>query len=113
MKIMNAKIEKVTVGMDDRDQLSARITFAGRCLSYFWVFVLTNPIDSQRLIKLLEYTETNDLQKLNGKIVRIVDHGCFFRGFGDPIEDKFVPTFGEELQEVSEEGFNKLLGKPF
>lgn len=110
MEVMNARIENVTVGLDDRDRLSVRMCFNGGW-GCEWGFILTNPIDSQRLIKLMEYTRTSDVLKLNGKIVRMVTHDCFFRGFGDPISNKFVPAFGEELQEITEEDFKKLLEK--
>ena len=49
------------------------------------------------------------MKNLNGKIVRAVNHDCFFRGFGDPIKDKFIPAFGEELKEVTEAQFEELL----
>lgn len=108
MEVKNARIKNVKVGLDDRDRLSVRMTFEGGW-ACDWGFIITNPIDSQRLVKLMDYAGTCDVLKLSGKIVRMVTHDCFFRGFGDPIEDKFVPAFGEELQEITEEEFNKLL----
>lgn len=108
MTIENRRIKNVKVGLDDRDRLSIRMTFDG-IWSCDWGFILTNPIDSQRLVKLMNYAGVSDVMDLNGKIIRVVNHDRFLRGFGDPIEDKFVPTFGEELQEITEEEFNKLL----
>ena len=57
----------------------------------------------------MNYTDVYDVKRLNNKIVRIVVHACFFQGFGDPIEDKFVTAFGEELKEVTEAQFEELL----
>lgn len=109
MEITNARIKNVTVGLDDRDRLSARMTFEGQHGCCDWGFILTNPVDAQRLMKLMSYTGTYEVKNLNGKIVRKIDHDNFFRGFGDPIEDKFVPAFGEELKEVTEAQFEELL----
>ena len=109
MKVNNAKIKNVTVGLDDRDRLSARMTFESQLGCCDWGFILTNPTDAQRLVKLMNYTGVYDVKNLNGKIVRTVMHDCFFRGFGDHIEDKFIPAFGEELKEVTEAQFEELL----
>ena len=109
MEVNNAIIKNVTVGLDDRDRLSARMTFEGQHGCCDWGFILTNPADAQRLVMLMNYTDTYDVKNLNGKIVRKVDHDCFFRGFGHPIEDKFVPAFGEEVKELTEAQFSELL----
>lgn len=109
MEITNARIKNVTVGLDDRDRLSARMTFECKHDCCDWGFILTNPTDAQRLVKLMNYTGVYDVKNLNGKVVRVVNHDCFFRGFGDPIEDKFIPAFGEELKEVTEAQFEELL----
>ena len=86
MEITNVRIKNVTVGLDSRHNLSARMTF-----------------------ELMSYAGTNTVQKLNGKIVRKIDHNNNFRGFGDPIKDKFIPVFGEDLKEVTSVQFKKLL----
>ena len=109
MQINNARITNVTVGLDDRERLSARMTFESELGCCDWGFILTNPVDSQRLVKLMNYTGVYDVKNLNGKIVRVVNHECFFRGFGEPIEDKFIPAFGEELKEVTETQFEEIL----
>ncbi|MBE5819490.1 MAG: hypothetical protein E7310_01480 [Clostridiales bacterium] len=109
MEIINARIKNVTVGLDDRDRLAANMTFECPHGSCSWGFILTNPTDSQRLLKLLQYTGANEVNNLNGKIVRAINHDCCFAGFGDPIKDEFVPTFGEELKEVTEVQFKELL----
>ena len=70
MKVNNAKIKNVTVGLDDRDRLSARMTFESQLGCCDWGFILTNPTDAQRLVKLMNYTGVYDVKNLNGKIVR-------------------------------------------
>lgn len=109
MEIINARIKNVTVGLDDRDRLSAMMTLESRHNCCDWGFILTNPTDAQRLVKLMKYTGVRDVEDLSGKTIRVVKHDCCFRGFGDIIEDKFIPAFGEELKEVTEAQFEELL----
>ena len=111
MEVNNAKVRNVTVGLDDLDRLSARMTFQSQLGCCDYGFILTNQTDAQRLVKLMNYTGVYDVKNLNGEIVRTVsyDNDCFPRGFGDPIEDKFIPAFGEELKEVTEAQFEELL----
>lgn len=109
MKLNNARIEDVTVGLDDLNRLSVRMTFESQSVCFNWEFILNNPTDVQRLVKLMNYTDVYDFENLNGKIVRTVMHSYAFRGFGDPIEDKFIPVFGEKLKEVTEAQFEELL----
>lgn len=109
MEITNARIRNVTVGFDDNDRLSVRMTFASRHDgSCDWGFILTNPTDVQRLIKLMNYTDSYEVGELNDKIIRRVCSGHFLRGFGHPIEDKFVPTL-TEFTEVNKAEFVEML----
>jgi len=109
MEVNNARITNLTIGLDDRDRLSARMTFECHFGACDWAFILTNPKDAERMVKLMNYTGVHKVEALNGKIVRIVIHGSCFRGFGDPIEDKFVPALGEEFKEVTVEQFEVML----
>lgn len=109
MEITNVRIKNVTVGLDSRHNLSARMTFENQYATCDWSFSLTDPVDVHRLMKLMSYAGTNTVQKLNGKIVRKIDHNNNFSGFGDPIKDKFIPVFGEDLKEVTSVQFKKLL----
>lgn len=109
MKINNARIKNVTVGLDDRDRLSVRMTFESQCGCCDWSFILTNSADAQRLVILMNYTSTYNVEELDGQIVRMVEYDSFFRGFGHPIEDKFVPAFGEEVKEVTEAQLSEIL----
>lgn len=109
MEVNNARIKNVTVGLDDMDRLSARMNFESQHGCCNWEFILNYPTDAERLVKLMNYTGVDDVKNLNGKIVRVVIHGFSFRGFGDPIEDKFIPAFGEEFKEVTEAQFEELL----
>ena len=109
MEITNARIKNVTVGFDDRDRLSARMSFDGQYSCCDWGFILTNPTDVQRLIKLMNYVGAYEVEDLSGKIIRKVESGNFFRGFGHPIMDKFVPTLTEDFKEINELQFEELL----
>lgn len=70
MEITNVRIKNVTVGLDSRHNLSARMTFENQYATCDWSFSLTDPVDVHRLMKLMSYAGTNTVQKLNGKIVR-------------------------------------------
>ena len=109
MEITNARIKNVTVGLDNRDRLSASMTFEGPNFCRNCCFILTDPTDVQRLVKLMLYTGTSEVQELNGKIIRRIDKNNFLRGFGDPIANKFIPIFGDELKELTESQFEELL----
>lgn len=112
MQINNARIRNVTVGLDDRNRLSAKITFEGHQGQSNWLyFVLTKSVDAQRLRKLMLYTGAYKIDDLNGKIVRKVEHEHCLCGFGDPIEDKFIWLEDEELKELTENQIVELLSK--
>ncbi len=109
MEIINVKISDVTVGLDDRERLSVRMTFSGRSACTEWGFLLIDPVDVQRLTKLMSYVGVRKVESLNEKIIRIVNHKRFLQGFGDPVEDKFVLTCGEKLQELTEAELEELM----
>ena len=109
MEIQNAIIKNVTVGLDDRDRLSAMISFESQGKLCTQGFILTNPNDTERLIKIMSYTGSSKVEQFKGKIVRVVNHDFSFQGFGNPIEDKFVPIFGDKLNEITEDQFEELL----
>ena len=111
MEVSNAKITNVKVCFDDRGRLAARMRFETQYGCCDWGFILSNPVDVQRLSTLMNYTETYDIMQLNGKIVRKVDFDRFFRGFGHPIEDKFVPFSSKEFTEITEAEFLSNLKK--
>ncbi len=112
MEIKNARIENVTVGLDDRNRLSAKITFEGNQGQSSWChFVLTKTVEAQHLRKLMLYTGAYKIDDLNGKIVRKVEHEHCLCGFGDPIEDKFIWLEDEELKELTESQIVELLSK--
>lgn len=66
-------------------------------------FVLNNPVDVQRVIKLLQYTHSRDVEELWNKEIKTAYKNHFTYGFGDLAEDKFVPFLTKELMEVSKE----------
>lgn len=112
MEITNVRIKNVTVGLDSRHNLSARMTFENQYATCDWSFSLTDPVDVHRLMKLMSYAGTNTVQKLNGKIVRKIDHNNNFRGFGDPIKDKFIPVLVKTLKKLLAFSSKSFLRKP-
>lgn len=111
MKILTARITKARVGFDERDKVVARMTFENEYGCCDWAFVLENPVDVQRLKALMKYADAFELKDLNGKIIRQVDSERFMRGFGHPIEDKFVPIYTNEFTELSKVEFGAMLEK--
>ena len=109
MRITNAIIKNVAVVFDGKNKLSAIITFKASYSCYDFSFILTNPLEVQRLMKLMSYTGVNDISNLNSKIIRIATEPGYCYGFGHLIEDKFIPTFTEDFKEVSEAEFEELL----
>ena len=112
MKITNAKIKNVTVGIDDNGRLSATMNFViiGN-LTCKWVFVLEDPAQVQRFKVLMDYAGANNIQDLTGRIIRVANQDVlFFRGFGHPIEDRFVPCIMDyEVKEVTETELAEIL----
>lgn len=112
MEIVNARINNVTVVLDNQYGLSAKMSFECCFGSTKVVFMLTKPTKIQQLEKLMNYADVNDVNDLNGKIVRLVIDCRTIRGYGDPIEDKFIPDMpwlGEELkEEVTEAQLEEL-----
>ena len=112
MKILNARITKARIGFDEIDKVVARMTFESKYGCCDWTFVLENPVDVQRLKTLMKYADVLDFKDLKGKIIQqVVDSERFLRGFGHPIEDKFVPTYTNEFTELSEVEFGAMLQK--
>lgn len=109
MKVYNARIEEVTVGLDEYNHLSAMFKFKSQHGSWKFGFILTDLIDAQRLVRLMKYTGVYNVLDLEGKIIRTVLDNNLFRGFGDPIEDKFIPVCMDELKEVTEKEFEEIL----
>ena len=106
MEIYNARIKDVTVGPDERN---CSVSFDGQGFCCNWEAILTNPAEDERLRKLMQYADTYDVNKMNGKIVRIVIIDTFLRAFGDPIQDKFVPILGAEFVELAEEQLEEVI----
>lgn len=102
MRILNAKIENVTVGLNDSDGLAVMFTLRWQSGCCNWEFTLANPLDIQRLTKLMNYTGSHQVKELEGKIIRKVEKGQMFQGFGHPIEDKFVSVWADEFKEITE-----------
>ena len=111
MNIVNAKIQSVKVCFDDSRRLSAEMKFVSQNGTCGWSFVLSNPVDVQRLSKLMNYTGAEEVKDLNGKIIRRLDADGFMCGFGHPIENVFVPISTKEFSEISESEVGTLLAK--
>ena len=96
--------------MDDQDRVIIKLTFQGsNGYCYNCVYDPKNPVDEHYLTKLIKYTKTNESNNLSGKFVRIVCNDYKLCGFGDLINDRFVPTFNREIMEVTEAAFANLL----
>ena len=102
MEIRNAKIKNANINFFGTDNLSARLEFAYPKGSQHWSFRMTKPTDVQRFMKLREYVEAENVEEMNGKIVRIVSFSNHFQGFGHPLEDKFIYCGHKEVMEVKE-----------
>ena len=112
MRITNAKIKNVSVGIDDLNRLAARMTFNGLNKCWGWSFILNRSTDINRLMKLMEYVEVHELNDLENKIVRVAEAEYFLLGFGHPIEDKFIPiNTGGEFIELGEKALRKSVAK--
>ena len=114
MKIANAKIENSTFGfMYTNSVLCAKLKIAtmenGYLSHYELSFDFRNPEDVLRLAELMRITEVSEFSDLNGKYIRIgyiSGRGCF--GFGNLMEDKFIPMKSEKFVEVSEKEFTEI-----
>lgn len=106
MKICNVKIKDVTI----KGNL-VRMFFHGEYSSTYLKFDRTNTIGNQRLNALLNYAEVQEIKKLDGKIIREAECGknSLICGFGDPIDDKFMPLFGEHCHELNGGQLQKLV----
>lgn len=111
MKIENAMIKDVTVGLNDNDRLCVRLSLKGQCTGGMWIFELENPVDVQRVEKLMQYTCSYEVGELEGKIVRKAVSGNLLRGIGHPLEDKFIPLWTEVMREVDESVLEELAEK--
>lgn len=109
MEITNARIKNVTVGFDEWEKFSVKMELYSQHDKLDWYFILTDPTDVQRLMRLMNYTGSHEIGDLNNKIVRKVISEKIFRGIGDPIEDRFFLTLTEEFKEINESEFEELL----
>lgn len=110
MEIKNARINGVTIGLDDRERLSACVTFESYNNSFYNCEFLTPVVvDNKRLVKLMKLTSVLDIEDLNRKVVRIVVEEKTFYGFGDPVLDLYIPCFGKSIDTVTEKEFKELL----
>ena len=109
MKIQNVKIKNVTIGINDREKLAVTMSFEGSGGGCAWSFIMDNPTDVQRLILLMKYTEVKEVMKLEGKVIRVIVCEAFIRGFGHPIEDKFVSVILSEVMEITQAEFAEFL----
>ena len=109
MESQNAIIKNVTMGLDERNNLVVSVEFAAHHFSNIYKFDLMEQMEVQRLAKLLEYAEVKNVEDLKGRMVRVMAFYKLFHGFGHPIEDKFVATFGDTFMESTEEQFKKMI----
>lgn len=108
MEIRNATVSNASVGIDDRDRLSAMLTLETQ-KNFTRLWIVLTPMGVERLKRLLEYTNSSDVEHLNKKIVRAMFHNGQLFGIAHPTEGKFVCLCGENFSEVSEEQIIKLI----
>ena len=102
MRITNAEIKDVMVGLDDRDRLAVMFKLKGPEGTCNWSFLMANSTDVERLELLMEYVGARKVSDLEKKIVRkAVNYSL--QAIGHPIEDKFIPVLSEDLEEITEE----------
>lgn len=71
-------------------------------------FVMGNPIDVQRVLKLFEYTNSTNLEELDGKQIKTAYKDHFTYGFCALDGNKFIPLLTKDLIEVTEEEILKM-----
>lgn len=111
LEIANAIVTNVKVGFDDRKRLSVKISLDSQYGAYNCSFILANAVDVQRFTALMNYTLACDIDDLKGRIVRKIDDEGILRGFGHPIEDKFVLFSTKEFTEIFEETLKTMFAK--
>lgn len=114
MNIINAKIDNVTVGLDQHKRLNVKMELeqAIRPPSIITCnFTLTDPSNAEFVAVLMEYAGEEVVTKLNGKIIRIItssDHKPI--AWGHPIEDKFLTWIvGGVLQQTCQQTIEEML----
>lgn len=102
-KTTNARINDVLVGLNDRGALTCGFSLDSNEGGTAWQFVLSKPSELAKLTQLLNYTDVSDVNKLNGKLVRIIVKNNALYALGDPIEDNFFKVYGDFATTTYEE----------
>ena len=108
MEIAKATIQKVAVGIDIMNRLGADIEFVSDFGRFSHWFISSDPKSALQLITLMRYTGASSTCSLNNREINLIFSDNSLLGFGNPIDDKYVPLFTEEFREISMEEFMKL-----
>ena len=115
MKIYNATIKKVAVGLYGLNKrLSVKLDFSSSENLWSHTFDLTDWTAVSQLTILMNFVEAEDLKELEGKAIRVVVYNSMFRGFGHPENDKFITVSyfaGRYPMSLSEKEFGEMLNK--
>lgn len=112
MKIENATIEKVNVGLDITNrfyvQMIIFIEYHESIVSRSIVFQLLNPVEVKNFIKIMKLTDVQDVKDLEGKVVRTAFYEDCPVAIGHPVEDRFVDVTNTMIDSVEELTQSKL-----
>ena len=99
MKIFNAIIKNVTVGLNCDNNLCANIEFCSQFGCVRIDFKLTERADVYRITKIMNYAGANTFDELKDRTIRIVCSKGILSGFAHPICDKFVSILSNNFEE--------------
>ena len=113
MVIERVRISKVTVETNYcYDSLFVKMEFRNKRIGSSWSFTLGDPVEVQRLTKMMNYVGVSEVDDLERKYIRIViSYGTLgtLCGFGHRTQDKFVPLSTEEFRKITEKEFEEIL----
>ena len=111
MKIKNAKIKNVTnIRADSKRNLIVSLEIQdGLKLIAIFVFKLSNPVELQNLLKLMEFVGVQDLKDFEEREIRVAKYEDVVKAIGHPIEEKFLDITNIKTDLVKELSISELL----
>lgn len=109
-KIYNCRITKVQPEITKALTITVKVDFSCPIHTNVHCFTHTfyNVKENNTFKKLRQYADTEELEKLEGRVIRLVadDYYESFLGFGDPLWDEFI-LFSDPNQLYTEAELNK------
>ena len=97
MEVLNAVITNVAIELSHRGSLMANVILKTKDDEFEWRRRLSEDGTAHCLERFLHYTGVKTIEEMEGKIVRVtICHGALY-GFAHPINDSFVPMFGDKV----------------